>query len=443
MLRLTALALLAMAFLAQNAAAQNHVDVVVDAGTSTLTAASDGTHTAQVTLSNLLGRQLPLQAVVPGQPGCTVDANPSSLPGGTRTPVTLTLHANCDVGSGVRINFGFGARPTAASPGLVAEPATAGPRWDIVGWSFVLSLAVAVGVVAELGFFIRGYNHLGVPSVARTRIGHPRGRPAGPGPVPKGHYVYAITAVSGTRWWSRIEGGLGHESSPIHLASPSTVKLTIPFVDNARKRCIYRRLRCEPLSAFRRVGEIRDSDQSLFLDGWKPLGISSELRGLGTDWSLKDNWIGNVTVGATVLVALLASSSTFGDVVGPSAKPALTAMAVAAAVASVFVGLGPLIVKSVGSDLSYTTVGGMLGAALFTLFGTLGQIAATTWEVEASTADARLAIGVAVIGVVVGFVVIWYALWTLWYYLKTGALIVQTAPKHAGLAGQAHHTALL
>lgn len=153
----------------------------------------------------------------------------------------------------------------------------------------------------------------------------------------------------------------------------------------------------------------------------RPIALGTELKALGTSWSFKDNWIGNVTVGATVLVALFASSSTFGAVIGPSATPALTAMTVAAAIAAVFVGLGPLIVKFIGHDLSYPTVLGTLLAGFVTLFGTLGQVTAMTWEVYAALSDShKVQLVIALMGAVVGGVVLLYAVQSLWFFVTNG-----------------------
>jgi hypothetical protein len=442
-------ALMVAALLVPNAAAAPHVDVVVDAGTATLSAEHDGTHTTTAKLSNFLVGQVPLQARVIGQPACTVDASPSSLEGGTRTKVTFTLHASCHVASGVRISLGFGAAPTRASPAFVAEPATPAPRWDLVGRSFFFAFLAAVAFVGLIGRKIHHYNHLGARSSdPPADVPPPKDfKSAGPGPLPEQTYVYALTVViKGNRWWSRrTETALGSPSEAVKLTSPLAVQMTVPLVSDTqtRTRHIYRKLEKEHDASFRRVGEVKGRDETLFLDGWHPLGGTSELKGLGTNWDLKDNWITNVTAGATALVLLLASANTFGDVIGPAAEPALTAMAVAGAVAAVFIALGPLIVKAVGSDLSYTSVGGMLAAASTTLFGTLGQIAAITWLVEASVSGAALEIGVAAMGIFVGAVVLFYAGQSLWYYVKTGALFVATTPKLPGLAAQEQHTALL
>ncbi len=449
MMRTLIAALVAAAILAPSAAATGPVDVIVDAGTTTLTTASGGTHTAQVVLTNLRARPLPVEAAVLSQIGCGVKPNPSQVQPSRKTTVTLTLDTGCDVASGLSISLALGAAPVASSPTVIAAPAAASPRWDIVSWSFLISLGVACALVAYLGSRIRRYNRLKPkeksgspdPGMHPPIVAKPQATDVGP--VPEGTYVYTASTVTGRHRWQRVESHPTAFSNEVNLDRSSAIELTIEKADvmDVHERRIYRS-RVIPNSDevhFRRVGEVKGADETQFRDGWVSLGATSELKGLGTNWSFKDNWIGNVTIGATVLVALFASSSTFGAIIGPSANPALTAMAVAAAVASILVGIGPLLVKVIGDDL----VAGMLAGAFFTIFGTIGQIAADTWEVAVSTPHVWIETGVVFTGVLLAGVVLWYAEVSLWYYLKTGALLVQPNATKQGLAGEEKHTALI
>ena len=103
---------------------------------------------------------------------------------------------------------------------------------------------------------------------------------------------------------------------------------------------------------------------------------SKVIPGLGTDWSFKDNWAGNITIGSTVLIALFAASNILEAILGAKPEAALGLLAVAGGIASLLVGLGPLVVKSIGDDLQTPTVGGAVLAASITLIGVLGQGAA-------------------------------------------------------------------
>jgi hypothetical protein len=102
-------------------------------------------------------------------------------------------------------------------------------------------------------------------------------------------------------------------------------------------------------------------------------GWSKPIAGLGTDWSFKDSWAGNITIGSTVIIALLAASNILEAILGTKPEAALGLLAVAGGIASLLVGLGPLVVKSIGKDTQTPTVGGAVLAAGITLVGVLGQ----------------------------------------------------------------------
>jgi hypothetical protein len=105
-------------------------------------------------------------------------------------------------------------------------------------------------------------------------------------------------------------------------------------------------------------------------------GWSEEIAGLSTDWSFKDNWAGNITIGSTVLIGLFAASNILEAILGAKPEAALGLLAVAGGIASLLVGLGPLVIKGIGKDLQKPTVGGAVLAAGITLVGVLGQSAA-------------------------------------------------------------------
>lgn len=150
------------------------------------------------------------------------------------------------------------------------------------------------------------------------------------------------------------------------------------------------------------------------------LGPRTPLASLGTDWSFKDNWVGNVTIGSAALVALLAASNVLKAVLGAEPEAALGLLAVGGALAAVFVAIGPLLIKVIGADVAVPTIGGMLAAAFVTLVGTLGQITAVTWQ-GAELTTGRVHWGVIVIGAAIGSVVWLYAIRALWAYAHSGA----------------------
>jgi hypothetical protein len=304
-------------------------------------------------------------------------------------------------------------------------------------WSFLIATGIAVLGAVFLLFRMRAYNHRMPPEQPVSGDGStpgdqaPKAEADGPGPIEPGTYMYAVTSVTTAQrhvvsFLSRkCEGKPSAPSDKVCLEDYGQVKLTELKAGPAGtvKRRIYRKEKNE--GKFRRVGEVAgNEDKASYTDTWTPIGLRTPLRALGTDWSFKDNWISSVTVGSTLLLALLASSSVLEAALGSDSKTALSQMAVAAAIAAVFVGISPLIVKVIGDDLSVPTVGGTLAAAVVTTAAALGQIIVVTWqsaELASASDEGAWRAGILVVGVVVAVIVLWYAARALWYYMRTGA----------------------
>lgn len=412
----TALAAVVLVVALCGAAAAAPAGVVVETTTTTLSSTAGGTHTATVSLLNSTTGAVQVAAAIPGDAGCVVTSDPAKLPAGSRSDVTLFLGSGCDTTKGATITLSYvppvppnGAVKVKPSPGDKA-------RWDILGYSFAVALGIAALLVAFLCARMWWHNdHSLLPP--RTRTGTAPDPPTlavgDPGPILPGAYAYAVTFVTedGESPFST------HES--IVLRDKRQVKVTLPHPNSGtRARRIYREDRKK---GFRRVGEVTDPEQMAYVDVWAPLGRNTQLAGLGPNWSLKDNWIGNVTVTAAALVGLLAASNVLQAVLGSQPEAALGVIAVGGALSAVFVGLGPLIVKMIGKDLSVPTAGGMLFAALVTLFGAMGQIVVVTWQASelATTAWAQGAI--AVVAAATSLVILWYSGASLWYYVEFGA----------------------
>jgi hypothetical protein len=97
-------------------------------------------------------------------------------------------------------------------------------------------------------------------------------------------------------------------------------------------------------------------------------------------------------------------------------------LAVAGALAAVFVAIGPLLLKAIGPDSTVPTVTGMLVAGFVTLTGTLGQVTTVTWQGD-ELLPGGLSKHAAVIGlgVTVGLVILWYAAGALWDFAESGS----------------------
>jgi hypothetical protein len=168
--------------------------------------------------------------------------------------------------------------------------------------------------------------------------------------------------------------------------------------------------------------------------GIPKLGFGTELKHLGTDWSFKDNWVGNVTIGSAALVALLAASDVLEAVLGEKPEAALGLLAVTGALAAVFVAIGPLLIKMIGKDMAVPTIGGMVLAAFVSLLGVIGQIAAVTWQ-GAELTSGGVELGVILLGLAIGGVVTIYAGKALWTYAEMGAKEKDDLPVGAPIEG--------
>lgn len=147
------------------------------------------------------------------------------------------------------------------------------------------------------------------------------------------------------------------------------------------------------------------------------LRLRTALDKLSPDWSFKDNWVSSVTIGSSVLAALLTASGLLStDSASSPPPPAVPMLAVSGAFAAVLVGLGPLVVKIFASGLELPTIGGTLAAAFVTLTGTIGQTVALIWvfhDVAHGATQAALEAS----GILTAVVILAYALRTLWFYV--------------------------
>ena len=115
----------------------------------------------------------------------------------------------------------------------------------------------------------------------------------------------------------------------------------------------------------------------------EPLDVSllAPLKHLGTDWSFKDSWIANTTIGATALIALFAASDVLTTIFGSEQKNAIAFMAVTSALATVLVSLGPLLIKVITSDPEVPMALGLYIAGLVVVLGSMVQLWGATIQV--------------------------------------------------------------
>lgn len=157
-----------------------------------------------------------------------------------------------------------------------------------------------------------------------------------------------------------------------------------------------------------------------------PIKWDTELRGLGTAWSFKDQWIGNVTIGTTAVVTLLTTSDVLKAVLGAKPEAALGLIAVASAMAAALVSMGPLVLKAVGKDTGVPTVLGTLFAGAVTLLAGLWLVAVVTSQVDRLISSEAVSAFVYAVGFLTGFCVVLYGVKGLSGFVIGGAKTPQT-----------------
>ncbi len=158
------------------------------------------------------------------------------------------------------------------------------------------------------------------------------------------------------------------------------------------------------------------------------IGPGTELSSLDTDWSFKDAWVSNATIGSAALLALLGSTDVLTAALGDNPKNAVATITIVAAVGALFVSLGPLVLKVIGPQRETATVAGVLAAAVTVVFGSLYQVTAIT-RIAVDLAPSGLTstlIGVG--GVAVGALIVAYSLTSLEQLVLTGTTVHDDDP---------------
>ncbi len=150
--------------------------------------------------------------------------------------------------------------------------------------------------------------------------------------------------------------------------------------------------------------------QNQFFERNRYLELDQPLLPLKTDWSFGDNWASTVSLGCSVLVALLGTSGALEALIGSEPGDSVMGLlTVVAALSGILVVIGPLFLKVIGPETSVPTVLGVLVAAFVTLGGALAQIVALVWQGGMLTAGHTPAFAVViVVGTLFGGVVLWY-----------------------------------
>ena len=126
--------------------------VVIDSGDIVLKAASDGTYTAELSIINLADVPLTLEAGIAGDAGSTIASDPSILPPGRRTDLTLTFGAGANVTGGADVTLKYVGGPEPASDVIKVVPNKATVLdWPLLGLAFLIGFACSLAVVLIIG----------------------------------------------------------------------------------------------------------------------------------------------------------------------------------------------------------------------------------------------------------------------------------------------------
>jgi hypothetical protein len=146
--------------------------------------------------------------------------------------------------------------------------------------------------------------------------------------------------------------------------------------------------------------------------------LDDELPATDPKFSFSESWATSISAGATVFVALVGSTDVITAVFGKKPEVLVGQILVAGAVAGLFIGIAPMILKAVGPTEAVTVRGLLLGG-FFTLTGVSGQILTIGWAVlRTEKIDAALGLGAFALAVLTACFLWFYGFRTLTVQLK-------------------------
>jgi len=357
------LAVVLVFLLSAEVAAANTVDIVVDSTEIKVDKKADGTFSGKFTIMNVSDATVTVTPTVAS--GCRATLDPAALDAGRRSEVLLTLSSGCSLDKGTELTLSF---PTGTSPPSVSV-AVSEKKQTTVDWTHLLKYALAGIVIALLALIY--------PLVKK----HQRNE--------------QLTSTASDLYKNLAERRKTEEE-----------KITDAFQK-------------------RGLGTPKANPQTLQEE--HKIGLRTELKGLSTDWSFKDNWVSNITLGSAAIVTLLGTSGVLKAILGSEPEAVLGLLAVAGAIAALLVAIGPLILKMIGKRAGTPTIWGMLLAATVTLSATMFLIVAVGWEAYDLTAGGARFFVLGVTTFVV-FVVFWYSTKSLRGYVVEDVGAKDTPP---------------
>ncbi|MFA5885070.1 MAG: hypothetical protein WDA60_14560 [Acidimicrobiia bacterium] len=352
-LSVATIAVVAIAGTAGTGAAAESGDVVVAAAPVQLVAGTGGSYTAEVGVTNKLPGAVVVRAAIPDAGSCTVIAAPDKIEARRSATVKLTLDRGCAVEDAttpehIRLTFvEEGTTTVVHEQGIKAKVPAADPEPD---WE----------ILGFGGLFGGGVTAI---TVVLVLIGIEKLKDEN-AVDPKRIETRKRAHVLQQQRDNEVRVALAQASEPVDLGDPGPPKI-----------------------------------------GW-----STNLDGLTTGWSFKDNWVSNVTVGAAAVAAILAATDVLNAVLGKDEATAVVGLVtVVAAITLVLVLLGPLVLKAFGDDVNTPTIGGTVVAAGVVLAGTFFQIAALTAQGATLVEDDWTRLAIAAGGIVIAVVVMLYA----------------------------------
>lgn len=113
--------------------------------------------------------------------------------------------------------------------------------------------------------------------------------------------------------------------------------------------------------------------------GWAAVG--RKLGNLPATWTFGDSLVTNVTLLGGLLTGVVGSSSVLEAVFGKETAPSVALATVGAAIATMLIGAGTVLLSAAKSGEKFT-VGGVLAAGAITLAGALGELFVVAWGVR-------------------------------------------------------------
>ena len=300
-------------------------------------------HTTKLTLYNITDSSADVAAAVDGaqRGGCTISPDPSVIAANQATEVTLTFAGSCQVEQGVptklTITSNDASRTETTIRTTMAKPdakTSIAPR--------LRATAMAAGISTGILLLALAFGHW---CLRKKHSGQMVDRVAGTDPAGTISLLRKILWKAIRAQGQDAVGNAKKEALQVARAAVEESKrdeAAAAMNDFAPSGASKEQVEAALLKVKVLIDPTAVEREEAAKTALESVSWNRLLTGLGTEWSIKDSWIANTTIGATALIALFAAGDVLTTVFGREQKDAIAFMAVSSAIATVLVSLAPL-----------------------------------------------------------------------------------------------------